>query len=122
MIGVRPRELRRRLLLVGLGGMVAAGSITTGIARAETVTGEGVFMPRGSTAKQFGGAFCQPTCTTVSSMPTSVRSQAAKLDAAVMASTGPTVVVAFSLSAMAADDMVADWIADPATAPDPEHV
>lgn len=110
----------RRLLALTASGAILAGTCTGWAARADTVTGEGVFMPRGSTAKQFGGAFCP--CVTVSSMPTSVRSQSAKLDAAVMASAGPTVVVAFSLSAVAADDMVADWIADPATAPDPQRV
>lgn len=114
------RALVRTAAVVTLGALGAAGSIE--IARADTITGEGVLMPRGTTAKQFGGAFCRPTCVTVSSMPTSVRSQAAKLDAAVMASTGPTVVVLFSLSAVAGDGMVADWIADPATAPGPERV
>ncbi|MAY48879.1 MAG: hypothetical protein CMH38_03375 [Microbacterium sp.] len=116
---MRPAKLRRLLALTA-SGAILAGTCTGWAARADTVTGEGVFMPRGSTAKQFGGAFCP--CVTVSSMPTSVRSQSAKLDAAVMASAGPTVVVAFSLSAVAADDMVADWIADPATAPDPQRV
>lgn len=110
----------RALAGLSVGALAAAGVLWAAAAHADTVTGEGIFMPRGSTAKQFGGAFCP--CVTVSSMPTSVRSQAAKLDAAVMASTGPTVVVAFSLSAVAADDMVADWIADPATAPDPSRV
>ena len=116
---MRPAKLRRLLALTA-SGAILAGTCTGWAARADTVTGEGVFMPRGSTAKQFGGAFCPSV--TVSSMPTSVRSQSAKLDAAVMASAGPTVVVAFSLSAVAADDMVADWIADPATAPDPQRV
>ncbi len=116
---MRPRRFRKA---VGAASavIVLAGTGSGWLARADTVTGEGVFMPRGSTAKQFGGVFCP--CTTVSSMPTSVRSQAAKLDAAVMASTGPVVVVAFSLSAVSAGDMVADWIADPSTAPDPARV
>lgn len=102
---------------------MAAGTITTGVARADTViTGEGVFQPRGSTAQQFGGVFCQPSCVTVSSMPTSVRSQALKLDAAVMSSTGPTTVWGFSLSAVAVHQLVDEWTANPDTAPDPERV
>lgn len=35
MITMRPRALRRRLLLGGLGGCIAAASITTGVAKAD---------------------------------------------------------------------------------------
>ena len=122
MSKVRPRVLRRRLALIGLGGMLAAATITTGVARADTITGEGVLMPRGTTAKQFGGEFCRPTCVTVSSMPTSVRLQAAKLDAAVMAAPGQVTVVAYSLSAASAENNIADWMRHPESAPDPARV
>ena len=99
-----------------------AATITTGVARADTITGEGVLMPRGTTAKQFGGEFCRPTCVTVSSMPTSVRLQAAKLDAAVMAAPGQVTVVAYSLSAASAENNIADWMRHPESAPDPARV
>ncbi len=47
MIGMSPRQLRRRLMLVGFGGMLAVGSITAGVAKADTVSMRGVmgFQP-----------------------------------------------------------------------------
>lgn len=35
---MRPRVLRRRLILAGFGGMLAAATITTGVAKADEVT------------------------------------------------------------------------------------
>lgn len=118
----RKTVVDRTLAGLSIGALLAAGVMWAADVKADTVTGEGVLMPRGSTARQFGGVFCQPACTTVSSMPTSVRSQAAKLDAAVMHTTGPTTVVAHSLSAVSTHRMVAEWLANPETAPDPARV
>jgi hypothetical protein len=36
---MRPRTLRRRLILAGLGGVLAAATITTGVAKAEPAVG-----------------------------------------------------------------------------------
>ena len=123
---MRPRTARawdRTLAGLSAGALLAAGIMWAAEADAQTtITGEGIFMPRGSTAKQFGGVFCQPTCTTVSSMPTSVRREAIKLDQAVMSSTGPTTVWGFSLTAVAVHQLVDEWTANPDTAPDPERV
>jgi hypothetical protein len=54
MIAMRPRALKRRLVLVGLGGMLAAGLATAGVARADypTVCGSLAVSPTVGTVEQ----------------------------------------------------------------------
>lgn len=110
------------VVAVGAGVLIGAPQ-----SHADTVVaGEGVFMPRGNTAKQFGGAFCKTqTCVSPTNMPTSTTTAANQIDAAVRAAMGngeDVTVIGYSLTADALSKLVAKWNANPATAPDPARV
>lgn len=55
---MRPRVLRRRLILAGLGGMIAAATITTGIAKADTdICASLAASPTVGTVEQLVGSY-----------------------------------------------------------------
>lgn len=121
---MRPRTAKavnRSLVLASFGALLAAGgTIAAAPTPADTViTGEGIFQPRGSTAKQFGGALCQVNaCVTTGSMPTDVNAQARRFREAVAATEGPVIVHGYSLSAAAIERAKLDWQRNPETAPE----
>lgn len=94
--------------------------IPSNAAGADTViTGEGILMPSGSTARLLRGEFCRIPCQTVSSLPVSISWQAILLDEAVHDTPGPVTVMGYSLSAAAIHQLVRHWVDDPGAAPDP---
>ncbi|CAA0129273.1 SL1278 acyltransferase Chp1 [Mycolicibacterium vanbaalenii] len=130
MMGIRPRVLRRRLLLVGIGGMLAAGSITAGVAKADTVlAAEGLMQRPGKTQTAFGGVFCEHhTCQSVNNPTglftafTNVPRGAAMVAAAVGATKGPVMVIGWSLGAASIERQLREWADNPESAPAVDRV